>query len=244
MTDDAAAALADLLERWRVVPPGSTVEGVRQLGDPATDVTFWSHHARAFDLVREVERALGMLEQNGRPTSHYRRHLPAIYGAIGGFTVPFRGAESHERHIIDENAIGQLRSLSDVLHAMDVGSPDTDDLRAKVADSIGTVRTLLTDYPDLDRESRGYLLALATELEQALTDADVFGTALMRRVSTELAGVLFGQAVKDAQNEPTRAQRFAAAALKLFWVGATSATTKAIDVGADELVKQLGAGGH
>ncbi|WJL97041.1 hypothetical protein QSU92_07705 [Microbacterium sp. ET2] len=244
MMEDAAAALADLLEQWRVVPPGATAEGVRELGDPATDVMFWSHHARALDLVREVERALGMLEQNGRPTSHYRRHLPAIYGAIGGYTVPFRSTTSQGRHIIDENAIGQLRSLSDVLHAMNVGVPDSEDLRATVGESIGIVRSLLTDYPDLDRESRGYLLALATELEQALNDADVFGTALMRRVSTELAGVLFGQAVKDAKDNPTRAQRFWGAALKLFWVGATAATTKAIDVGADEFVKQLGTGGN
>lgn len=244
MTDDPAAALADLLEAWRVVAPGVTSEAARELGDPGSQLTFWSYQSRAFDLVGEVERSIVFLEQNGRTTSHYRRHLLAIYGAIGGFTVPFRTAHGHEQFTIDENAIDQLRSLSDVLHAMDVTLPDSVDFPEQVAESVRTVRSLLTDYPDLDRQSRAYLLALANELEQALTDADTFGTALIRRLSTELAGVLFGQAVKDADSDVGRAKRFWGAAKQMLLVVSTAATTKAIDVGGDEFLRQISGSGN
>ncbi|MFJ4036928.1 hypothetical protein ACIPVB_02490 [Microbacterium sp. NPDC090007] len=240
MPIDAASALADLLENWRLVPAGYTSDSVRGNSDPATDVRFWHEQARAFELAKEVERTLSMLEQNGRRTGHFRAYLPAIYGAIGGWTVPFRTAESHDRNILEESAIHSLRSLSDVLHALGSVDADTDEYRHSVSDAIEYVRSLLTDYPDLDQRSRGYLLALATELEHALNDVDVFGTALVRKLSTELAGVLFGQAVRDAKTDRSRARRFCEAATKLFWIGAGAGAAKAAEIGANEIANQLG----
>lgn len=239
MTDDPAGALANILEEWRIVPAGTSLEASRQLGDPNRDVGFWRFHAEVFDLIREVERAITLVGLQ-RQTGHYRKHLPSIYAAVAGFTVPFRNAAQQDRATIDDAAIDSLRMLSDVLHSMDAVTADTEQLRQEVAAGIGSVRALFDEFPELDRQSRAYLVALTAELEQALEDVDRFGTALIRRVSSELAGVLVGQAMKDdATGNKPRAQRAWEAAKQFGIIGATAVVTKAIDSGGDLILKQI-----
>ncbi len=239
MTDDPATALADLLERWREVPGGVLPEDARECGEPSTDLHFWGMQARAFDLVREVERAITLVEQK-RPAPHFRRHLPAIYGAVGAYTVPFRATAAHTRHIIDQASIDALRGLADVLHTLDAVVPNSAAVREGVAAALDEVAELAADET-LDRQSRAYLQALAGELRQALADVDVFGTALVRRLSVELAGVLMGQALNDqASGKNGRAKKAADIARQLYFVAATAGVTKMVDSGVDGLLGIVG----
>lgn len=238
MVDDPANALADILERWQFVDAGYSLEGSRGEDDPATSRDFWSQHAHAIDLIREVERAIVLVETE-RPAVHFRRHIPTIYAAVCGYTLPFRTTVTSRTTVVDQAAIDSLRSLGDVLHSRDAVVPNDEALRDRVDQSLGAVRDLLADV-DMTRESRAYLTALVAELEQAISDVDTFGTALVRRLSNELAGVLIQQGMEQNQKgDQKTGKRFFAAARDLMLVGATSAFTKAIDVGVDQVIAQI-----
>ncbi len=238
MVDDPANALADLLERWQFVDAGYSLEGSRGDEDPATSRDFWSLHAHAIDLVREVERAIVLVETQ-RPALHYRRHIPTIYAAVFGYTFPFRTTVSSRTTVVDQAAIDSLRALGDVLHTIDAVVPNDDALRDRVDQSLSAVKDLLADVK-MSRESRAYLTALVAELGQAIDDVDTFGTALVRRLSNELAAVLIQQGLhKNAAGDQKAGKRFLGVARDLLLVGATSAVTKAIDVGADQVIAQI-----
>ncbi|OWP20312.1 hypothetical protein CBF90_02070 [Microbacterium sp. AISO3] len=237
MIDDPANALADILEGWAFVEAGHSLEDSRDLGNPEDSTEFWAFHARVFDLIREVERAIVLVESR-RPATHFRRHIPAIYAAVCGYTVPFRSTASYRTAVIDRAVIDSLRSLGDVLQSMDAFVENDAAGRQRVEKSIQAVRDLLADVED--RESRAYLTALVAELEQAIADVDTFGTALVRRLSNELAAVLIQQGAKESvRGEKQKSARFFNVARDLILVGATSAVTKVIDVGVDQAIAQI-----
>jgi hypothetical protein len=93
---------------------------------------------------------------------------------------------------------------------------------------------------DMDEASRIYIASLIDEVRNAVIDVQRYGSAQVRKVSNELAGVLLGEAVKARYSGSPVAQKFLHAALAIVTVTGTTVYAHALEVTTEVALKRLG----
>jgi hypothetical protein len=239
MPDNAARALATFIEGWIVLPQGTSTETLRWGKVAKNDISVWHQEADLISLLRDVERDLQVLAMNGKRVSQISRHVPAIYELLLGYTIGWTDKAQQSRRALPDAALDALWSLAELIDAVGL-QPDLSegDFAALSAQLDSLLESLEADSI-MDASSQKYLVALTNELRQAAADTERFGTALVRRLSNELAGVLLGEAaVADPASENRR--RYFEAALTLAKFGATTVAATALQIGTATVLKQLG----
>lgn len=176
---NAAEALADLLESWRVQGNHQNFLGRFPEGQAVFTDT-WRRQAQAVELLVEVDRSLDRLEELGKPKRNvdaFRKHLITLYQAVFGYTPAWRGQAASTGPYVDPQATGALRQLGMLLNMTDL-------VPVAETEQIEQIRDLLSDAYDevrkatsLPREARYFLFHLLSEARRYVDEVSTFGSS-------------------------------------------------------------------
>ncbi|MFF4240990.1 hypothetical protein ACFYYL_34375 [Actinomadura geliboluensis] len=172
---------------------------------------FWETHARAAELLREVEREIVSLEASGRDITMLRAALPHWYRAVFAVTTPWGGrGPNSPRQVIDARDLGQLQMLGQWIDDRGTAPKLLADEIEGISHSLREAYQLVTNAEELPEASKGYLTALISEAVTYLDSIEEYGTVQVRKVTFELSGAMLSCAA-SFQNEEER-QRWGSAA--------------------------------
>lgn len=183
------------------------------------------------------------LEVSGMSVDRFRKHLPAVYEFVMGYTIQWRESNGSGNGIgLDAAALDALAAVAELVDAKNLDTDWTEQTSQALVEQLNVFDALLPQAAGLDEPSRVYLTALTAELRQAILEVGRFGSALVRRLSLQLAGVLVFQAVQlgttDADIEHGRA--FMKSALRIAMIAGKYVFDKSLEIVVDREMKKLG----
>ncbi|MFD8562130.1 hypothetical protein ACFV1N_33015 [Streptosporangium canum] len=217
-----ASLLAKQLEEWSI-PQGHHPQSARTLeGD--NDLTFWQRHGRAVGLLMEIERSLGGLEAAGHDVHSWWNALPHWYRAVFAYETPWTAGIPNGREAIQSTHMDMLRMLGTFLQYASATPQFKPGGVEEMLAAVAEVEDLIKVSVEMDDSVRHYMLSLIWELRTCLDEIDIFGTAGPRRLTFELAGVMFSRAsgLEDQGSEASATWRDKARRLVSTMLGAAS----------------------
>ncbi|TLP66542.1 hypothetical protein [Microbispora triticiradicis] len=232
-----ATLLAEQLEAW-AVPSGSSPEDARR-SDGDTDLLYWQRHGRAVGLLLEIERSLGGLEAAGHDVRSWWNAVPRWYRAVFNYELPWKNGLGERRPALSPLHMDMLRMLGTFLQyatiAPQVVPGSIDEMKA----ALGDVEELIKASTELDDSIRHYMLSLVWEMRQCLDEIELFGAAGVRRLTFELAGVMFTRAETLEERDSNAATTWKDKAKRLVATMLGAVGLKVIETGAGEVFQKM-----
>ena len=230
MTDNAAYALHRMISGWTHLTSHESNFTKRGGMD---DVSFWRDQTHMIQLIDQVDRDIDALQRNGDEVKHLRKHMLSLYEFAFTYKTEWTKKTDGPRVTLADPALDMLQSLSLLTDARGLSAPWTQNNSDRLSAVLDALENELLNDDTVDRDSRIYLGALIAELRLALAEVGRYGSALVRRLSQELSGVLVGEVVSLEAKEPGSkvAEFFRKAASALAVIAAKALVTRAIDLG-------------
>lgn len=232
-----ATLLAEILATWDV-PKGEQPEARRGINSKGSR-EFWRDHGRVVELLLEIERALSGLELAGNNVEHYWNAVPQWYRAVFAFTTPWQSSVPADRLVLERPYLDMLRGLGTLLDVAQSSPPLLPDSIEGLRTAIEEVEDLIRVSTDLDKDVRLYMLSLVWDAKRCLDEIEIFGSAKPRRVVFELSGVMQSYAVQLHETSPEAARTWFQKARSLVSNLFVAAGSKAIEAGAEQIVKGM-----
>jgi hypothetical protein len=114
---NAAHELAEILRPWELVPGNQSVYEVRGFGGNPKDPDFWRKHARAAELLAQVQADVEAMAVSGTDVDHYLKYFPEWWFALFAPEFQWDGGVQQSRQAIADHLVDMLKGLGDLINS-------------------------------------------------------------------------------------------------------------------------------
>ncbi|WP_435120163.1 hypothetical protein [Amycolatopsis thermoflava] len=200
-----AEHLAQIFESWGYKHSQTTAQARGGSGG-AESIEFWRQHARAVQLLGEIETCLDALEAGEHDVTHFREALPAWYGAVFSYQHGWTQGVQHDRSVLAPGDLRLLKSLGTLMRFQDQPVLASDGV-AQLEVALDAARELIDTDPRLHDGVRQYLAALIGEVRDCASQIDRYGETPARSATFRLTGAMQFAASRSLDPDDAEARK-------------------------------------
>lgn len=210
MSISPASELFALVEKWAIVPAGTTPAAARAEGK-----SWWRTHSHAVALTDEVERQANALAESRPELAYALPVLGDVKRMIFCSGWQLEAKTPQQKRMLPVSTLPALAGLVAALNsASSAGTPEAAELRSAIADVESLIATAA-----FDDDVRSYLEGLCKHLNEAIERAVVGSDADVRSLAFELFTALgFYASAEDSGKIRDVMNRFAKATARFLAV--------------------------